>query len=117
MPDFCFIELFNVCSVDIVYYIEENFTFREKEKTNDKDEKRKPESCLLLPATPKRGGDKPKAHKKTNIHILVEFGLQVLEHTCICAYKLLCMHTYIQKQVNRNRQCVILHPIIGNCEI
>ncbi|KAJ8314703.1 hypothetical protein KUTeg_006853 [Tegillarca granosa] len=50
----------------------------EKEKSNEKNERRKPESCLLLPATPKRGGEKPKANKKTNIHILVEFGLQLL---------------------------------------
>ena len=37
----------------------------------------KPESCLLLPKAPKRGGTKAKTNKKTNIHVMVEFGLQV----------------------------------------
>ncbi|XP_060070430.1 small subunit processome component 20 homolog [Ylistrum balloti] len=42
------------------------------------DGKRKPQSCLLLPSTPVRGGDKPKSSQRTNAHILVEFGLQLL---------------------------------------
>ena len=37
----------------------------------------KPESCLLLPEAPQRGGNKPKSNKKTNLHVMVEFGLQV----------------------------------------
>ena len=41
----------------------------------------RPPSCLLLPEEPKRGGDKPRLSKKTNIHVLVEFGLQLL---CMC---------------------------------
>ncbi|RUS70515.1 hypothetical protein EGW08_021727, partial [Elysia chlorotica] len=42
--------------------------------------KKMPESCLLLEAAAPRGGLKPKANKKTNLHLLVEFGLQLL-HT------------------------------------
>ncbi|XP_021355382.1 small subunit processome component 20 homolog [Mizuhopecten yessoensis] len=42
------------------------------------DGRRKPESCLLLPTTPIRGGGKPKSSKRTNAHILVEFGVQLL---------------------------------------
>ncbi|XP_069106833.1 small subunit processome component 20 homolog [Argopecten irradians] len=42
------------------------------------DRRRKPQSCLLLPYTPVRGGEKPKGSKRTNAHILVEFGLQLL---------------------------------------
>ena len=43
----------------------------------------KPESCLLLPKAPKRGGTKAKTNKKTNIHVMVEFGLQVgNRHSC-----------------------------------
>lgn len=39
---------------------------------------RKPQSCLLLQEAAPRGGLKPKASKKTNKHVLVEFGLQLL---------------------------------------
>ena len=37
----------------------------------------RPPSCLLLPATPEYGGGKPKPNKKTNTHVLIEFGLEV----------------------------------------
>lgn len=40
--------------------------------------KKMPESCLLLEAATPRGGTKPKANKKTNVHLLIEFGLQLL---------------------------------------
>ncbi|XP_033739688.1 small subunit processome component 20 homolog isoform X2 [Pecten maximus] len=49
-----------------------------KDGPKPKDEKRKPQSCLLLPYTPVRGGEKPKSSKRTNAHILVEFGIQLL---------------------------------------
>ncbi|XP_034333284.2 small subunit processome component 20 homolog [Magallana gigas] len=50
-----------------------------KKKGEDKDAQTfRPQSCLLLPQEPKRGGDKPKLSKKTNIHVLVEFGLQLM---------------------------------------
>ncbi|KAL4233743.1 hypothetical protein ACF0H5_008423 [Mactra antiquata] len=38
----------------------------------------KPASCLLIPQAAPRGGLKPKPNKKTNKHIIVEFGLQLL---------------------------------------
>ncbi|XP_073694690.1 small subunit processome component 20 homolog [Garra rufa] len=37
-----------------------------------------PPSCLLLPATPKRGGAKAVINNKTNMHILVGAGLSLL---------------------------------------
>ncbi|XP_062575188.1 small subunit processome component 20 homolog [Saccostrea cucullata] len=54
-----------------------------KQKKSEEKETQsfRPPSCLLLPEEPKRGGDKPKLSKKTNIHVLVEFGLQLL---CLC---------------------------------
>ncbi|XP_053397711.1 small subunit processome component 20 homolog [Mercenaria mercenaria] len=39
---------------------------------------KQPPSCLLIPKAAPRGGLKPKASKKTNKHVLVEFGLQLL---------------------------------------
>lgn len=36
-----------------------------------------PESCLLLPPTPVRGGQKAVVSRKTNMHIFIESGLQV----------------------------------------
>ncbi|XP_061420704.1 small subunit processome component 20 homolog [Lethenteron reissneri] len=41
----------------------------------------RPPSCLLLPPTPTRGGEKAAVNARTNVHILVEFGLQVLHLT------------------------------------
>lgn len=38
----------------------------------------KVESCLILPKAPTREGKKSKVSKKTNMHILVEFGLKLL---------------------------------------
>ncbi|XP_059042634.1 small subunit processome component 20 homolog [Mustela lutreola] len=37
-----------------------------------------PESCLLLPPTPVRGGQKAVVSRKTNMHIFIESGLQLL---------------------------------------
>uniref|UniRef100_A0AAR2LTR1 UTP20 small subunit processome component n=1 Tax=Pygocentrus nattereri TaxID=42514 RepID=A0AAR2LTR1_PYGNA len=37
-----------------------------------------PPSCLLLPPTPKRGGEKAAVSSKTNMHILVNAGLKLL---------------------------------------
>ncbi|XP_070785368.1 small subunit processome component 20 homolog isoform X2 [Enoplosus armatus] len=37
-----------------------------------------PPSCLLLPPTPKRGGQKAPVSSRTNMHILVDAGLKLL---------------------------------------
>ncbi|XP_053439547.1 small subunit processome component 20 homolog [Nycticebus coucang] len=37
-----------------------------------------PQSCLLLPPTPVRGGPKAVVSKKTNMHIFIESGLRLL---------------------------------------
>lgn len=37
-----------------------------------------PQSCLLLPATPVRGGAKAVVSKKTNMHVFIESGLRLL---------------------------------------
>ncbi|XP_051857734.1 small subunit processome component 20 homolog isoform X2 [Antechinus flavipes] len=37
-----------------------------------------PQSCLLLPPTPSRGGPKAAVSRRTNMHILVEAGLRLL---------------------------------------
>ncbi|KAM8777268.1 small subunit processome component 20 homolog [Rhynchonycteris naso] len=37
-----------------------------------------PQSCLLLPPTPVRGGQKAVVSRKTNMHIFIESGLQLL---------------------------------------
>ncbi|XP_015276790.1 PREDICTED: small subunit processome component 20 homolog [Gekko japonicus] len=42
------------------------------------DPRLKPESCLLLPPTPVRGGQKAPVSSRTNMHILVESGLRLL---------------------------------------
>ncbi|KAJ6656317.1 hypothetical protein lerEdw1_003820 [Lerista edwardsae] len=42
------------------------------------DPRLQPESCLLLPPTPVRGGQKAPVSRKTNLHILVESGLRLL---------------------------------------
>ncbi|XP_072856319.2 small subunit processome component 20 homolog isoform X1 [Pogona vitticeps] len=42
------------------------------------DPRLQPESCLLLPPTPVRGGQKAPVSSKTNMHILVESGLRLL---------------------------------------
>ena len=52
------------------------FLFRESEKLVHPLEN-KQESCLILPKAPTREGKKSKISKKTNVHILVEFGLKV----------------------------------------
>ncbi|XP_055506481.1 small subunit processome component 20 homolog [Leucoraja erinacea] len=38
----------------------------------------KPQSCLLLPPTPTRQGEKPAISTKTNMHVLVDTGLRML---------------------------------------
>ncbi|XP_042326453.1 small subunit processome component 20 homolog isoform X2 [Sceloporus undulatus] len=42
------------------------------------DPRLQPESCLLLPPTPVRGGQKAPVSSKTNRHVLVETGLRLL---------------------------------------
>ncbi|XP_026549407.1 small subunit processome component 20 homolog, partial [Notechis scutatus] len=42
------------------------------------DPRLQPESCLLLPPTPIRGGQKAPVSSKTNMHVLVESGLRLL---------------------------------------
>ncbi|XP_023572579.1 small subunit processome component 20 homolog isoform X2 [Octodon degus] len=53
----------------------------EKEKnaaTPVPDPRLPPESCLLLPPAPVRGGPKAAVARKTNMHILIESGLRLL---------------------------------------
>ena len=57
---------FHICSKDT-----------ETNKKSD-PETRRPPSQLLLKPEPPRGGKKPKTHVKTNVSIIIEFGLQVL---------------------------------------
>uniref|UniRef100_A0A8C0GJE3 UTP20 small subunit processome component n=1 Tax=Chelonoidis abingdonii TaxID=106734 RepID=A0A8C0GJE3_CHEAB len=42
------------------------------------DPRLQPESCLLLPPVPARGGQKAAVSSKTNMHILVDSGLRLL---------------------------------------
>ncbi|KAM3588219.1 uncharacterized protein V6R79_024222 [Siganus canaliculatus] len=56
-------------------------TKREREKASAKpppDPRLPPQSCLLLPPTPKRGGPKAAVSSRTNMHILVDSGLKLL---------------------------------------
>ncbi|XP_047194452.1 small subunit processome component 20 homolog isoform X2 [Hippoglossus stenolepis] len=56
-------------------------TMRDREKTSAKpppDPRLPPPSCLLLPPTPKRGGQKAHISSRTNMHILVDAGLKLL---------------------------------------
>ncbi|XP_074082789.1 small subunit processome component 20 homolog [Macrotis lagotis] len=53
----------------------------EKEKSQAEpppDPRLPPQSCLLLPPTPARGGQKAAVSRRTNMHILVESGLRLL---------------------------------------
>lgn len=49
-----------------------------KEAPTQADPRHRPGSSLLLPPAPTRGGNVPQTSTKTNHHILVEFGLQLL---------------------------------------
>ncbi|XP_047246285.1 small subunit processome component 20 homolog isoform X2 [Girardinichthys multiradiatus] len=56
-------------------------TKRDREKASVKpppDPRLPPSSCLLLPPTPKRGGQKAPVSSRTNMHILVDAGLKLL---------------------------------------
>ncbi|MBN3321955.1 UTP20 protein, partial [Atractosteus spatula] len=56
-------------------------TQKNKEKQSEKpppDPRLQPPSCLLLPPTPKRGGQKAPISSRTNMHILVDTGLRLL---------------------------------------
>lgn len=54
-------------------------TSKNKEKQRlPPDPRLPPPSCLLLPATPKRGGARAAISSRTNMHILVETGLSLL---------------------------------------
>ncbi|XP_064199288.1 small subunit processome component 20 homolog [Anguilla rostrata] len=56
-------------------------TQKNKEKGSVKpppDPRLPPASCLLLPPTPKRGGNKAPVSSRTNMHILVDTGLRLL---------------------------------------
>ncbi|CAN9508305.1 unnamed protein product [Ophioblennius macclurei] len=56
-------------------------TKRDRDKASVKpppDPRLPPPSCLLLPATPKRGGQKAPVSSRTNMHILVDSGLKLL---------------------------------------
>ncbi|XP_007577486.1 small subunit processome component 20 homolog [Poecilia formosa] len=56
-------------------------TKRDREKASVEpppDPRLPPPSCLLLPPTPKRGGQKAPVSSRTNMHILVDAGLKLL---------------------------------------
>ncbi|XP_068162452.1 small subunit processome component 20 homolog [Antennarius striatus] len=56
-------------------------TKRDREKALAKpppDPRLPPPSCLLLPPTPKRGGQRAPVSSRTNMHILVDAGLKLL---------------------------------------
>ncbi|XP_069048890.1 small subunit processome component 20 homolog [Lepisosteus oculatus] len=56
-------------------------TQKNKEKLSEQpppDPRLQPPSCLLLPPTPKRGGQKAPISSRTNMHILVDTGLRLL---------------------------------------
>ncbi|XP_044041482.1 small subunit processome component 20 homolog isoform X2 [Siniperca chuatsi] len=56
-------------------------TKRDREKASARpppDPRLAPPSCLLLPPTPKRGGQKAPVSSRTNMHILVDAGLKLL---------------------------------------
>ncbi|XP_071357681.1 small subunit processome component 20 homolog isoform X2 [Trachinotus anak] len=56
-------------------------TKRDREKASAQpppDPRLPPPSCLLLPPTPKRGGQKAPVSSRTNMHILVDAGLKLL---------------------------------------
>ncbi|XP_032444903.1 small subunit processome component 20 homolog isoform X2 [Xiphophorus hellerii] len=56
-------------------------TKRDREKASAEpppDPRLPPPSCLLLPPTPKRGGQKAPVSSRTNMHILVDAGLKLL---------------------------------------
>lgn len=56
-------------------------TEKNKEKLAAKpapDPRLQPQSCLLLPVTPVRGGQKAPVSSRTNMHILVDTGLRLL---------------------------------------
>uniref|UniRef100_W5LP94 UTP20 small subunit processome component n=1 Tax=Astyanax mexicanus TaxID=7994 RepID=W5LP94_ASTMX len=50
----------------------------QKKQRPPPDPRLPPPSCLLLPPTPKRGGEKAAVSSKTNMHILVDTGLNLL---------------------------------------
>uniref|UniRef100_A0A4W6DX27 UTP20 small subunit processome component n=1 Tax=Lates calcarifer TaxID=8187 RepID=A0A4W6DX27_LATCA len=56
-------------------------TKRDRDKASAQpppDPRLPPPSCLLLPPTPKRGGQKAPVSRRTNMHILVDAGLKLL---------------------------------------
>ncbi|GAA6228191.1 small subunit processome component 20 homolog isoform X2 [Lates japonicus] len=56
-------------------------TKRDRDKASAQpppDPRLPPPSCLLLPPTPKRGGQKAPVSSRTNMHILVDAGLKLL---------------------------------------
>ncbi|MEQ2167506.1 hypothetical protein GOODEAATRI_004850, partial [Goodea atripinnis] len=61
-------------------------TKRDREKASAKpppDPRLPPPSCLLLPPTPKRGGQKAPVSSRTNMHILVDAGLKVITEALV----------------------------------
>ncbi|ESO12980.1 hypothetical protein HELRODRAFT_188063 [Helobdella robusta] len=60
-------------------YIDVTSTIKSDESKYVKPDVRlQPESCLILPAQPARGGSKPKSDAKANLHVLIEFALNLL---------------------------------------
>ncbi|XP_067674264.1 small subunit processome component 20 homolog [Haliotis asinina] len=68
--------------VDNIEEVEEKQKEVGAEKEKESHLVRRPENCLLLPSALPRGGEKPKTHHKTNMHVMVAFGAQIL-HMCL----------------------------------
>lgn len=73
-----------------IYYFWMNVRSKSEDINNEEPSCRLPENCLLLPHAAPRGGLKPTASRKTNVHLLVEFGLQVHQHN----FHIKCYHFF-----------------------
>ncbi|KAK3603374.1 hypothetical protein CHS0354_025985 [Potamilus streckersoni] len=73
-------------TVEVMPLLDENKVEKAQEQEPTKPGQ-KPASCLLLTTVTPRGGAKPKSNKKTNLHVVVEFGLLLL-HQCLKKQKL-----------------------------
>ncbi|XP_036025597.1 small subunit processome component 20 homolog isoform X1 [Onychomys torridus] len=75
---------------------------REKEKkpaAPAPDARLPPQSCLLLPPTPVRGGPKAVVSKKTNMHIFIESGLRLL-HLSLKTSKIQSSNEHVLEMVD-----------------
>ncbi|XP_069760571.1 small subunit processome component 20 homolog isoform X2 [Narcine bancroftii] len=66
----------------------------------------KPQSCLLLPPTPSRQGEKAAVSAKTNMHILVDTGLRLL-HLSLKRSRVNCSFEHILEMIDPFVQVLI----------